>query len=567
MKKMKMLFKPILAIVMIAALVLCCVACGKQNNDDNNKNNDDTNKYEGLSDTEYAQALALDGLEETVDVLVAGVGAYTDLTGVTTGDSSGKVELDIMLGDMLIDLIEQSVFGTTESGMDLSFLSNIGLDMEVDSNSEMAQLSVALGLSDTEIVKLLLLTDEENIWAGAPELSDSFLEVNLADMGGSVTGAVTTTPAWMENMDEYLPSDEVLANILNRYLAMAVEEIDDVTRTTETLTLDGLSQELTKLDIKIYEQDALDAVKAVLTAAKDDPEIKTVVENFGTFYNEMMKQSYAEYGQDWQEEDVYAAYTELINDTLNQLPAKAETTDSYIGVILYVDGGHNIVGCSLDMGLMYTQSVEKLPSNATTASASDTANKADSKQEPFIVFNYYTVTQNGQFATIFETADGEFKITGKGTNNNDVITGTYTVTTEGIDFVTVGLKDFSATEDAIKGTVTLKPTEDLMDYAGVNPYGIDDIALELKLNITEDKADVDAKLIGNDAMIVGIALKVAEKAPATIEKPTNTTPLTDQMSVMGLLQDMDFSSVFANLRTAGVPELLVAALESIIPAV
>lgn len=578
----KMLLRSIFAIAMIAALLLGCVACsttdskkdddGGKTNNENNKKPVDPSRYEGLSDAEYFQTLTTDSMGSTVDALAAGIGAYADMLsmGTTMGDFGAEAEIELMLGDMLIDLLEEQIFGG-DTGMDFSFLSSIGLDMEIESNSELAQMQIALGLNDTEIIALAMLFNMESAWVGVPDLSNSYLEMNFADLGIDLEAATATLPSWVTTIDQYMPSEETLATILNRYLALVVKEIDSVERTTETLTLDGLSQEATKLDVKIYEQDALDAVKAVLTAAKTDNDIKKIVEDFGDFYNDMMAEMYAEYDMQFEEVDAYAEFTKLIDETLNELPAEAETTDSYIGVILYVDGGHNIVGCSLDMGLLNTQA-QKAPAEnvvVTSASADASTPNAPDQQESFIVFTYYTVTEGGNFATIFETADDEFVITGKGTNKNGVVSGTYAITVEELTAMNVVLKDIDTTKaDAVKGTITLKPTEDLMTYIfnGPNPLGIDDVALELTLDIDGNKADVTAKLIGDDAMIVGIGLKLATKTPGNIKIPTNTVDINDQTALMNWVAGIDFDEIIDNLGDAGVPSELLSVLENRVPA-
>jgi len=560
----KKLFSAIFAVVMVAALLLGCVACapadkgGNVNAGNTGNNEDNKNKYEGMTDAEYAQALTLNELEGVVDALVTGVGAYAGLSGTAMGDFGGTANLELMAGDMIIDMLEQTLTQSTNMAMDLAFLSSIGLDMQIDSTADLAQLQVALGLSDTEIVALSLLLSQDTVWVGAPELNESFLEVNFADMGIVANAAM---PAWMSELGSFIPSEEKLAEILNRYLALALKEIDKVERTQTTLELDGLKQDATELTIKIYEQDTLDAAKAVLTAAKTDADIKKIVEDFGTFYNDMMTEMNAEYDMTWEDIDAYAEFTKAVDAALRDIPAEAET-ETYIGLTLYVDANHNVIGMSLTM-----------------------------PEETEEVVTYYTVTEGNNFKCIAEMPD-DTKLTGVGTTNNGVITGNYDISVEDTPVIKFELVDFDATKaDAISGTVRLDlglMLETIFMASKVGPMdntvaiaptaetqasndiftmlGVEDILLELKLDITNEKADVEAKLIGDDAMIVGIALKLAEKAPAAIQKPTNTTPLTGQQSVVDLLTGMDFTSVFENLRDAGVPETLVNALAAIIPA-
>lgn len=564
----KKILTVILAIVMVAALLLGCVACSNPTADDDDKkgnggtNNNETNKgennnneednsskYEGLSDVEYAQALALDGTAAMVDALVAGVDAYANALGTTTTTASGNVELSLNLGDMLIDMVEQAIFGTTESGMDMSFLSNIGLDMELDSTGEMMQLKVALELASKEIVDLVMLTDMNTMWFGIPELADGFLEIGLED----VVAVEAAMPAYAEMLTAAI-SENDLADILNRYLSIIVKELDNVERTTETLTLDGLSQNATKLTFKVYEQDALDAARAVLTAAKDDKDLKKLVEDFGEFYNEMMAASYADladYGYVWEDVDAYTLFSEAVDSALAELPAEAETEESF-SVILYVDDNHNVIGCALDASVLF-EDVQANESRAVTAAT----------------ISFYTVTDGDNFASIFEIPVANVAVTGKGTKNNGATTGTYTIVSQGVTFGTIELKNFAADTDALSGTVILKPSADLMDslFGGAIPYlGVEDVALELTLDITNDKVDMEAKLIGDDAMIVGIAIKAATKTPGNIKAPNNAVDVTDYEAFMNWVAGIDFGEIVDNLEDAGVPDSLLTALESLVPA-
>lgn len=539
-KKMnvKMLLKSIFAIVMVAALLLGCVACKPADKGDDvntgntgtgNNNNNETDKYEGLSDVEYAQAITQDMLAGTVDTFTSVAGAYKNLAGISLDNIGVSADMTVKLGDLAIDMLEQAIFGTADSGMDMSFLANIGLGMELDSANGLTQLQLALGLSNTEIVKLLLLTDKETIWAGAPALTDSFLEVGLTDM---VVVPNAAMPNALTGILSIIPSEEKLAEILNRYVALAVKEIETVERATETLELDGLKQDATKLTIKIYEQDALDAVKAILTAAKTDADIKKIVEDFGAFYNEVQMDNI----------DAYAEFTKGIDEALTQLPAEAEDTENPIGLTLYVDAKHNFIGYDL------------------TVPGQDN-----------VICATRMITEGNNFKYLCEMGDvgGDMKITGSGTTNNGVITGTFTITSDGTAYVNMDLKDFDMTDkDAISGTITLKPTDNAIDdlFGGPIPIpGLTTIAMEIKMDITKDKEDIEINLLGDGALFVGLGMKSAIKNPAALQKPTNTVSLTDQASVMGLLAGMDFTSVFTNLRTAGVPEMLVTALEGLIP--
>jgi hypothetical protein len=345
-------------------------------------------------------------------------------------------------------------------------------------------------------------------------------------------------------------------------MALATKEIEEVQRTTETLELDGTKQDATKLTIKIYEQDALDAVKAILTAAKTDADIKKIVEDFGKFYNDMMAEEYTAYDMEWTDVDLYAEFTKGIEDLLTTLPTEPEDTATYIGLTLYVDEKHNVIGMSLT---------------------------APGEEEP--VITVYSVTDGNNFKCVAELPD-DTKLTGAGTINNGKVSGNYTVSVENVPVIKFELVDFDTTDaDAISGTIrldlgltletifmtskvgpmentnTVAPTAETQDSSDIfTALGLQDAMLELKLDITNEKSNVEMKLLSDNALIIGLALKAAAKAPAALQKPTNTVDVTDYEAFMGWVAGIDFDAVMDNLTTAGVPEMLVNALGGIIPA-
>ena len=150
-----------------------------------------------------------------------------------------------------------------------------------------------------------------------------------------------------------------------------------------------------------------------------------------------------------------------------------------------------------------------------------------------------------------------------------IITGTYAVAVQGVTFANVELKDFDMTDkDAISGTVTLKPTDEVIAaaFGDASALPVKDIALEVKLDTTKDQQDIEVKLVGDGAMIVGLALKAANRTPTAVQAPTNTVDMTDSDALMAWVSGLDFDSVLDNLTKAGVPEELVTALQSLIPA-
>jgi hypothetical protein len=253
----------------------------------------------------------------------------------------------------------------------------------------------------------------------------------------------------------------------------------------------------------------------------------------------MMRENTAILDMEWTDVDLYPEFTKIIDGALTSLPAAAEDTETYIGLTVYIDSTHNIIGGCLIL------------SGEETAACT-----------------YYTVTQNNEFATLFEIPAAAMKVTGKGATADGSIDGTFAIAVQGKTLMNVDVKDFDVNDkDALSGTITLKPTADLltMIFNTATPLDMTSFALELKLDITNEKSDVEIKLTGDDALILGVAVKAGQKAAATIQAPSDAVDVTDYLELMGWVTKLDLDTVINNLRTAGVPDDLVGIVEGLIP--
>ena len=197
---------------------------------------------------------------------------------------------------------------------------------------------LTVGLNGKTVVTLnMLMNMAENVmYMGIPELSDAWIEMDMSQMMGPVEEGMASIPTdRLTQLMNALPDAETLANLLDRYANIALAELNNVTQTTETLSVGGITQDVTALTLKIYEADAMKAVKAVITEAKDDAEIKGIIESLAGENGEQM----------------YARFQEIINNLLSTFDehfAEAEANkDEYIQLVTYIDSKYNIAGMVL----------------------------------------------------------------------------------------------------------------------------------------------------------------------------------------------------------------------------
>ncbi len=129
-----------------------------------------------------------------------------------------------------------------------------------------------------------------------PDLSSSFLKVSMKDLYGNY-GSDVTSAKLQEQMLNYF-NNPVTADTLNttlkKYSALAINQITDVAmKENETLSVDQLSDEYTKLNVQMNERTALTIANDIVKTAKTDESLKSIFVDSGlctkTEYDKAMK--------------------------------------------------------------------------------------------------------------------------------------------------------------------------------------------------------------------------------------------------------------------------------------
>lgn len=503
------LFKSILSLVMaLSLLVGCCtmfVGCQETANED-----DKAAQYEGLEKEEYLQKLESDNLSTMVDSFT---GAYEKLfsaTGVTTVSGGAKMDVTLTVGDTILEMLE------TGAGMDMSFLSKINLSMDFAMDEDLEKIKMSLGLNNQQIVSAIMLMNmtDSIMYVALPEMSDEFIKMDMGEMmmPNVITGGVSS-PEMLAALAEALPDGDTLNTLLSRYLDLILSGLNNVEQSTETLELEGLSQECTVLTLKIYEEDALKIVKSVLNTAKDDQDLKKVIENFA--------QGVEDIGAD----EAYTDFQEAVTDLLADLEEETEfDTVNPIVINTYVDKDHNIIGRELIVG---------------------------SQGELRSYFGYYEITDGDNFAVKIDANDGDMTLTGKGTKADGKTNATYDFSVQGTSYATAKVENW--TEDG--GTVTVTPNKDLLTslFGGELPF--ENLALQIKI-----AEGIELNIVDGSDLLLGIALKVAESDGPNVSEPSDAVDGTDSNAMQAWAEKLAVDVILDNLEKAGVPSDLIDAI-------
>ena len=447
------------------------------------------------------------------------------------GTAKGNAELDVhvLIGDELIDLAETSLAASAME-IELDFLKDICLELDGGFADSMYQYDFGIGLGDTRVLTVSCLSDisEYVYWLTIPEITDKYLEIDSVELGLTTPETIQEEMAAYNELIELMPSGENLDALIDKYLDIVLSHITDVEVTTQTIEIDGLSQELTVLKAKVDEQALLNTFIDILETAKTDEIIKSFVVNIGEYSNQQSKVIAEEYGEEYEPVDAYAEFIESVDSGLEELRGYLADADpaNYIVITDYVDKKQKIVGREF-----YVASVDEAP----------------------IEIRCLTVTQKDQFALRFN-AD-TFAVEGSGTNADGVANGTYIISVDGEEAAQLVLKD--AAEN--KGTVQLKPSSELVDaFAEDTGLGsilsLVDMTLELEYASNGQDFSGSLKALAGDKLLVGLTLDAAAGDELAPVKPQNAVSVMDEEALLELISTLDVTKVTTNLEDAGVPQ-------------
>ena len=447
-----------------------------------------------------------------------------------------KADVHLLLGEEVIEMIESYAAERGEDA-DLSFLSDIAIDLETAMEGKFTLMNMGIGLNNKSVLTMSMLTNAQDMemYFGLPELSDTFMKIKpeMPDNSGYPGAAVVPTVDYeeilemVEQMQEVLPSEETFTALLEKYILLVLEQIEDAEKETETVKVGDAEQKLNVITVKLSEKDALKIAKAVLKEAKGDKDLKKILQDIGDYAEEV--------GSDAIDEDLYDSFKAGIESALESIDYAMEdaSNKATLEIKTYVNNQMEIVGRSIK------------------------------EKESGTKVSYITVWQGKKFG--FEAKlPQDIEIKGEGTKNKGVISGEYELVVNDEEMLTVEISDYDekkAEEGYPTGTLLIKPSEELLDSAlgsasSVASLLLDDLAVELKFNTSETKADTSIKLLTGDKLLFGITASMENKEIA-VEEPEKYITVNGEADLEQWAQNIDLDSLLQKLEDAGVPADLV----------
>lgn len=574
-KKGKGLVTALIALVAAAAVFVTCIAgplwLGWF---PNTKLTKQITKWFGSEDA-YMSAVEAETVETLSDTISKGYGnAINGYKEMLAGDKYSSTTLSLEVGDAVREMLASAIPET--DGVDveqlLSLLDGTSLTIAGGKAEDVFQIAVGVGLGGQNILDAAMILDMVNMeaYAAIPTLSDLYLDISQIFDEVDLNSADLAAVEQLSGVIDALPSEEVVNKLLSKYIQLALDQFDDVSKDSDTIEVGGIEEKVTVLKTKITAKAIEKAGEAILDAVKDDKDIKDILIKLGNAIGELNGEE--GYGEELYEQFSAAidggeassvqargtgtalggAYDTEADDSYRDEPpsvsaSEDEVEEPYVVLTNYVNGSHEIIGRKL-------------------------STHSDGEKQDIV---YYATTKKGNdFAFVLE-AQGIELIRGKGTNNKGIINGTYDIT-DGMEedpqvVATVKVSDFNTNgikEGNLKGSFTVTLSEDIMEQL------IDE--LDLPADVTSALSLLDCSLqIDVETSVTGGYIRIAlsngnktllgVKIESTISDEKVSVPEADQVvdidNINQWLESIDVGDLVNNLKKAGFPSDLLDMLE------
>nr|WP_303021064.1 hypothetical protein [uncultured Blautia sp.] len=497
-----------------------------------------------------------------LDKLVAGFSAYWDAVmaqyekGQETGFNA-KMKLTV-------EETGKAVLGAMV-GMDFSWLDTVTMDMTEIIKDGKEAINADILLNDAPVGTMNICMDLANMteYFQIPELSQNYMaiplipsmEETIADETGAMSEEdIAAYQAYMEeyqasietylkivsDMTTVLPDTKTLSTLLDRYGNILIENFGDETVTEEALSVEGVSEDCTVYEEILTEQEVLSILREVLTTAKEDQELKGLLD------------MWSEAGGG---EDLYAQLVAGADSALADLPEEGSEEINPEAAMFNSKIWTNAEGKIVGREFGFTD---------------------ETGTESYPLISWKNPSADGNSALYFELwlDTSSITLTGSGQSGDQGLTGEYLLAFDGVKTVGIGVNNLKSDTEA-PGYMNGSFNFSLLDTGTEeepNPLA----AFGLTANIISDAAaqtsQVDLSLTSSGAPVVTLSVTGGYEASGeSVEMPDQAVldaalSVESEEDMTAFAEGLDWTTVLTNLGAAGVPEELINQLQMMLTA-
>ena len=485
-----------------------------------------------MSDAEYLQSKTLEATSDFTDLAALSYGKVASNEG-----AGAELTFDLELGDGLLNMLKLS-------GADFSWFKSVGGNVKASVTRGSAGGEMSVKLNENELLSATLTLENGKVYISVPDLTDKVAVIDVAALSKAMNGGssgsldMSGVTEVLKKITEALPDPEETEELIDRYVKVVVESIDNVEKTSDTYTVDQISQKASLYTAKITSVEAKKIAENVLKTLRDDADVKKIIEDLAEATGS--------------KDLTYDNFKEEISNSLDKLDSIKFEGAAYYK--MWVNSSGEVLGTEFNVDS------EEFKAQIRGRSAFDGDKFA---YEEIAVVNGQNILLVG----------------GSGTKSGDRITGSFLVKFNEINMMTISCKDFEVESGHLNGQMTVSLEKDFIkavaENGGSGFSGFDFMAYEsggndLLVNMLSNLkivCDFESST-GHSKTVLKIMMGESEYLKAVVE--LNQTPvrsfslpsgnefeISSERDLDKWAKTFDPSKLIGALQKAGVPQELL----------
>ena len=479
-------------------------------------------------DVEYAQFVEKRNLSATVEN--TGV-IYSSLVDQINKGYSTSGKLEISVGDGLLNLV---------GGTGYDFLKNVSLEGVNNFDGEKLQAALKFNLGKTTLLDFDYIYNmaANKLYLAIPILSDTYLNVPQGSEE-AVQPATSASAAILKK----LPSAKLYEKIVNKYIGIAIDNIDTVKKDSTKVTVSECSQKLTVLEYKVDQKDLVRIANATLKELKKDADIKALLNDYEDI---IVKELGENLPEEFTDGYVYEAFCSGIDSALESVNWVEATDEEVFTLLTYVNGTHEIVGREIVV---------------------DGAS----------CFNYVTVKSGKNYGFELGSDCANISLIGKGTIKNDLITGDYKVVyneNEVFNFAVENFDTKSLEKGKLNGSVELfvpgQLIEELTGQEGIGSMfalATPSIKLTFKTTDTSYSGKLDFNVAGISYLAISASSELGDGKTVTLPADDKIVKFDSEEALFNWLDTVDVTKLANAIKSVGFPAEINSMVDQYVEAI
>ena len=430
------------------------------------------------------------------------------------------MKFSTVLGDDLKTLIKES-YGDQ---LKIDWLDETEFDYTVNSKGNKMAQDLLIAISGQHVLSTSVLYNYEDskMLVLLKEVSDDVFAFDMEQTSEEANEVVETFSADNRQLAlDSLPKSSIVRDLVTKYHTMMIESIEDVTKTTEEVTIDGVTQKLTVLQANVDKKTLQNITLALLEEVKKDKDIKKIIDDVEKACE---KQGITD------EVLTYADFISEVDELISITKAEETTEDQILTIYDYVGSGDEIVG-------------RKIVKDGSE------------------ILNYITVEDGNKFAATYDTKEG-VSYKASGTKKGDLITGEYIVKEDDETLYKIQLTDFD--EEAFKkgkldGRISVVPNGEAVKELAPDEYkslsSVMDVSFDITAKGDATSGSFDVAFKNGDKSLISLKGQYSINPSSGVKdlkgKVVDTNKLDDSTK---LIKDLHIDQLIANLRKTSAPK-------------